>query len=63
MIHYMPIPEAARLWGLAPDVLRRGCEKHLVPGAVRFGYRWLIPEDARRPSEPGCCFDSNPASA
>lgn len=52
MTYYMPIPEAARLWDIAPDALRRDCEKHRVPGAVRFGYRWLIPENARCPYSP-----------
>ncbi len=49
---YLSIPEAARKWQMAPDELRRKCELHLIPKAVRFGYRWLIPADALRPSAP-----------
>ena len=49
---YLSIPGAARKWQMAPDELRRKCELHLIPKAVRFGYRWLIPADALRPSAP-----------
>lgn len=48
-MRYMSIPEAALLWRLSPEQLRKNCETHQLVGAVRFGYRWLIPADARRP--------------
>ncbi len=49
MIHYMTIPEAARLWQLTPCLLRQICERKQIAGAVRFGSKWLIPEQAERP--------------
>lgn len=49
MENYMSIPEAAVLWNTLADVLRRECEANKITGAVRFGYRWMIPTDADCP--------------
>lgn len=49
VLEYMSIPEAARLWSAAPTALRRKCEEKRILGAVRFGYKWLIPAGAQCP--------------
>ena len=49
MIYYMSIPEAAVLWNTFPKALRKECEINHNLGAVRFGYRWMIPVDAKCP--------------
>lgn len=51
MLEYMFIPEAAVLWKIGPRVLHQECESHRILGAVRFGYRWMIPTDAECPSD------------
>ncbi len=56
MVRYMSIPEAALLWRIRPDALRCICEENQISGAVRFGYRWLIPSGTRCPSVPASCF-------
>ncbi len=45
----MFIPEAAVRWRISTDVLRKKCEENKICGAVRFGYRWLIPVNAQQP--------------
>lgn len=56
MFRYMTIPEAALLWKIAPEDLRRGCEEKQIAGAVRFGSRWLIPANAASPFASGSYF-------
>ncbi len=48
-MQYMFIPEAAVRWRISTDVLRKKCEENKICGAVRFGYRWLIPVNAQQP--------------
>lgn len=55
MNDYMSIPEAAVLWKTVPEVLRQECETNRIQGAVRFGYRWMIPADAKCPLNIVCC--------
>ena len=52
MVWYMSIPEAAIRWRIVPRVLRQQCETKQIKGAVRFGYRWLIPANASYPGLP-----------
>lgn len=49
MNDYMSITEAAVLWRTAPEVLHQECKTNRIQGAVRFGYRWMIPADAKCP--------------
>lgn len=51
MTDYMSIPEAAVLWKTFPKVLHQECETNRILGAVRFGYRWMIPADTECPLE------------
>lgn len=50
MEQYMSIPEAALRWNMLPGILRNKCETKQIAGAVRFGYRWLIPVNALCPA-------------
>ncbi len=49
MNDYMNITKAAAQWGLTPRRLQALCKSHAIPGAVRFGRAWMIPQDAPRP--------------
>ena len=51
MAEYMSIPEAAVLWKTLPRLLHQECETHHIVGAVRFGYRWMIPISAKCPPD------------
>lgn len=57
MEHYMSIPEAAVLWNTLPEILHEECERNHIQGAVRFGYRWMIPVDAKCPLDIACNED------
>ena len=46
---YISVNEAAEKWGITPRVVRGYCEQERVPGVVREGRFWYIPEDAGKP--------------
>ena len=48
---YMTLKETSEKWGISP---RRGgilCNNDRIPGAQRAGSRWIIPEDAEKPTD------------
>jgi hypothetical protein len=47
----MTTKEAAEKWGVTPRQVQLLCAKGRVPGAVRFGNAWVIPEDAQKPKD------------
>jgi hypothetical protein len=50
-IDYRPTSDAARAWGVRPEVVRARCARGEVPGATRVGAHgtpWVIPADTIR---------------
>ena len=47
---YISVNEAAEKWGITPRVVRGYCEAERVPGVVREGRFWYIPDDAEKPA-------------
>jgi hypothetical protein len=45
----IPINEYAAKIGKAPTTIRQKCQRGTLPGAVKIGRDWLIPEDAPYP--------------
>ncbi len=43
--------QIAAEWGLSKNTINEKCRKGEIPGAVKDGRRWLIPEDAKRPTD------------
>ena len=48
---YIPIVEAAETWGISPRQVQNLCLAGSVPGAVRFGRSWMIPEGTPKPAD------------
>ena len=44
----MTTKEAAEKWGVTPRQVQLLCATGRIPGAVRFGKAWVIPEDAQK---------------
>ena len=42
----VPIVEYARKHGVVPTAVRHKCQRGYIPGAVKIGRNWCIPEDA-----------------
>lgn len=46
---YLTIDEIAEKWNLTPRRVRALCTSGRIEGAVKFGFVWAIPVDAKRP--------------
>jgi len=42
---------AASKWGISPRAVQLFCANDKIPGAVRIGRQWMIPDDAPRPAD------------
>ena len=49
MKRLIPINEYAAKIGKAPTTIRQKCQRGTLPGAVKIGRDWLIPDDAPYP--------------
>ena len=43
--------EISALWGISERRVTQFCKDGKIPGAVRAGKQWQIPDDAKRPSD------------
>ncbi|MBE5882761.1 MAG: helix-turn-helix domain-containing protein [Lachnospiraceae bacterium] len=48
---YLSTFEIAEKWGLSARRVGILCNENRIPGAQRAGGRWIIPEDAKKPSD------------
>ncbi len=48
---YLSIRETSSKWGLSIRRIQVLCSEGRIPGAVRIGYSWAIPYDAKKPSD------------
>ena len=48
---YLSTFEIAEKWGISPRRVGILCNQHRIPGAQRAGRRWIIPEDAEKPTD------------
>ena len=46
MTHYLTTRDAAARLGVKADTVKRWCQQGKLPGAVRQGRDWMIPESA-----------------
>jgi hypothetical protein len=47
----MTVQEAAEKWGVSVRRVQFLCEKEIIPGVVRFGKVWAIPNEAEKPKD------------
>lgn len=48
---YLSTFEVAEKWGISPRRVGILCNNDRIPGAQRAGSRWIIPEDAKKPTD------------
>lgn len=48
---YLRIKEVAARWGLSERRVNTLCLQGRIPGAIKFGTTWAIPEDAEKPKD------------
>ena len=48
---YLKISEIKENWGIKQRRINTLCLEGRIPGAVKFGTTWAIPEDAEKPKD------------
>ena len=43
--------EMAVVWGISERRVTDFCKEGMIPGAVKIGKKWQIPDDAKRPAD------------
>jgi hypothetical protein len=47
---YITVREAADKWGITPRQVQILCKANRIVGATRMSRIWIIPEDAKKPT-------------
>lgn len=47
----MSVKEASKKWNISERRVQKLCEENRIPGVVRFGRSWVIPEEAEKPKD------------
>ncbi len=47
----MTVKEAGEKWGISSRMVTIYCNKERIPGAIKKGNLWLIPENAEKPKD------------
>ena len=48
-MNYLSVKEAAQIWGISEQMVRKKCNQGKVPGAIQSNKGWQIPEDISKP--------------
>ena len=59
---YMTVKQAAEKWGISARRVRILCAEDKIPGVIRRGKLYMIPEDAEKPVD-GRTTRNNPFTA
>lgn len=51
MMEYIKISQIAKKWGISPRRVRVLCAEGKIPGVIRKGKLYMIPEDAEKPAD------------
>lgn len=50
-MRYLSVAQTAERWGISPRRIQTLCSEDRIPGAVRIGRAWAIPEDEQKPED------------
>ena len=48
---FITVKQAAEKWNLSERRLQTMCNDGVIPGVMKFGHAWAIPEDAEKPHD------------
>ena len=49
-MEFITVKQAAEKWNLSERRLQTMCNEGLIPGVMKFGHAWAIPENAEKPT-------------
>lgn len=50
-MNYLSIKQTAEKWGITKRCIQVLCAEERIPGAIKIGSYWAIPEDAEKPDD------------
>ena len=50
-MRYLSVAQTAERWGISPRRIQILCNEERIPGAVRIGRTWAIPDNEPKPAE------------
>ena len=50
-MEYITLKQASEKWGITPRMINYYCVNGRISGAVKMASVWLIPKDAKRPTD------------
>ena len=50
-MEYFTVRETADAWGISSRMVSVYCKENRIPGALKKGNMWLIPNDAEKPAD------------
>lgn len=48
---YLSVAQTAERWAISPRRIQILCCEERVPGAIRIGHSWAIPDDEPKPAD------------
>lgn len=48
---YLSVAQTSERWGISPRRIQTLCNEDRIPGAIRIGHSWAIPDDASKPTD------------
>lgn len=53
-MEYLTVKETGEKWGITSRMVNVYCSNGRIPGAIKKGNLWLVPEDAEKPTDNRC---------
>ena len=50
-MEYLSISQTAEKWGVSRRRVQVLCSENRIQGAVRIGFAWAVPSDAKKPTD------------
>lgn len=51
MFEYISVKEVAVKWEISERRVQKLCEENRIAGVLRFGRSWMIPKNAKKPTD------------
>ena len=51
-MEFLTTKQASELWGISARRVALLCAQGRIPGTVKAGKSWLLPPDAKKPTDP-----------
>lgn len=48
---YLTVKEVGEKWGITSRMVTIYCKKSRIPGAIKKGNLWLVPDEAKKPED------------